>query len=84
MGYYINEDSKGKHIGTSFLQKLNSLIDDGAVKIDPPTEFKEGLVCVVDNVILLLLHTLIQKQRWKNLNGQQDQNNGCLWQMPKN
>jgi hypothetical protein len=51
MGKYINEDSKGKHIGTTFHQKLGRLIDDGAFLIEPPsiTGFKDGLVCLVDN-----------------------------------
>lgn len=49
MGYYINQDSNGNHIGTSFSQKVTNLIADGAVKINTPTEWEEGLVCVVDN-----------------------------------
>lgn len=49
MGYYINEDSKGKHVGGSFHEKISSLISDGAKKIDPPKTWKEGLVCAVNN-----------------------------------
>jgi len=49
MGYYINQDSNGNHIGTTFSQKIASLLADGATKINKPTEWEEGLVCVVDN-----------------------------------
>jgi hypothetical protein len=49
MGKYVNYNSKGKHVGVSFSQKLKALIDDGAEMISEPTEFKEGLVCLVDN-----------------------------------
>jgi len=49
MGYYINEDSKGNLIGTGFSEKIKSLTNDGAKLIPKPTEFTDGLVCVVDN-----------------------------------
>ena len=49
MGYYINTDSKGSHIGTTFSEKVSNLIADGAVKIQKPIDWEEGLVCVVDN-----------------------------------
>lgn len=49
MGYYINHNSEGQFIGTSFKDKLSSLIKDGAIAIDDPKEFKENLVCIVDN-----------------------------------
>jgi hypothetical protein len=49
MGYYINENSRGQLIGGSFLEKVRSLIDDGAIEIETPTEFTENLICAVDN-----------------------------------
>jgi hypothetical protein len=49
MGYYINHNSKGDFIGTTFEEKINSLIEDGATKIPTPTKFTDNLVCVVDN-----------------------------------
>ena len=48
MGYYIEEDSKGKHIGTSFMEKCNALVDDGAI-LTRDDNFQENLVVVVDN-----------------------------------
>lgn len=48
MGMYVNETSE-RLLGTSFLSKCIGLIADGAEPIVPPTEFKEDLVCVVDN-----------------------------------
>lgn len=48
MGKYINETSNGR-MGSSFNDKVSSLSLDGAIKIDPPNKFEEGLVCVVDN-----------------------------------
>jgi len=47
MGYYIDVNSKGVVLNN--LKKAEQLINDGAVKIDTPTEFKEGLVCVIEN-----------------------------------
>jgi hypothetical protein len=47
MGYYINT------INGTLLEpknKVDQLIKGGAVVIETPTEFKENLVCVVDNV----------------------------------
>lgn len=49
MGYYIDSDSEGNNIGTSFSEKVASLEVDGATLIEEPTEFKEDLVVVVDN-----------------------------------
>jgi len=49
MGKYINQNSKGQFIGTYFEEKYKSLVNDGAIKIDVPKEFKENLVCLVDN-----------------------------------
>jgi len=48
MGYYINSDSKGKHIGTSFMEKCSALVDDGAT-LTKDDNFQENLVVVVDN-----------------------------------
>lgn len=48
MGKYINEDSRGLPIGTSFDEKVRSLIADGAVRI-PNDGFVPNMVCVVDN-----------------------------------
>ncbi len=49
MGKYVNIDSKGNLIGTTFREKVDALVADGATKVDSPTEWKEGLVCVIDN-----------------------------------
>lgn len=42
----------GKHIeniGVSFDQKISALEEKGGKKIDPPTDWVENLVCVVNN-----------------------------------
>jgi len=49
MGRYINKDSKGEFIGSTFSQKRAALIQDNAIMIPPPTKFEENLVCLVDN-----------------------------------
>ena len=48
MGYYINEDSKGKSLGSGFAEKLKSLKNDGAI---PTTgdKFEKNLIVVLDN-----------------------------------
>lgn len=44
MGYYIN------NIGTTFKEKVDNLVRDYNAEIIPePTEFKDNLVCVVNN-----------------------------------
>lgn len=48
MGYYVNYDSKGNLLQNH--TKTEQLIEDGAIAIPPPTAWREGLVCVVDNV----------------------------------
>ena len=48
MGKYINETANGS-MGSSFEQKVSALIQAGAEEISTPTEFKENLVCVVNN-----------------------------------
>ena len=48
MGFYINETEHG-FVGTTFDQKCRSLENSNALAIPEPTEFQEGLVCVVDN-----------------------------------
>lgn len=50
MGKYIDENSKGEFIGTSFDSKVSSLLNDGGSKISKPDNWEEGLVCVVDNI----------------------------------
>lgn len=47
MGYYINQDSKGNLLPSK--GKSTILVADGGERIPPPTEWKEGLVCVVSN-----------------------------------
>jgi len=49
MGLYINENSKGKTIGNSFVSKVMALVTDGALAIETPTKFYENLIIVVDN-----------------------------------
>ena len=49
MGKYINKNSKGESLGSTFRDKVNTLILDGANVISEPKTFDEGLVCVVDN-----------------------------------
>jgi len=46
MGRYINKTSTGKGL---LWTKVNDLINDGAREIDPPTEWRPNLVCVIDN-----------------------------------
>ena len=48
MGYYINTDYKGNSIGKTFSQKIQSLINVGAIKIQPPNKWEEDLCCAVD------------------------------------
>lgn len=48
MGKYINV-IEGKHIGTTFTEKANQIIEAGGIKIKEPTEFVPNLVCLVDN-----------------------------------
>jgi len=48
MGYYINEIN-GRHVGTSYTEKINSILAADGTRIPEPIEWKEGLVCVVDN-----------------------------------
>ena len=50
MGYYVNEDSTGKHIGTSFEEKVKALLNDGGVQVNGE-KFEPNLICVVDNGI---------------------------------
>tara|TARA_R110000772_G_scaffold101997_3_gene202599 strand:+ start:176 stop:436 length:261 start_codon:yes stop_codon:yes gene_type:complete len=47
MGKYVNVIN-GKHIGTSYEEKIRGLLDNGAVEVFTD-EFQENLVCVVDN-----------------------------------
>jgi hypothetical protein len=49
MGYYIETIQNGESLGTFFTEKSEKLISDGAIEIKQPTEFKENLVCVIDN-----------------------------------
>ena len=49
MGKYIDYID-GKHIGTSYEEKISSLVAQGAVKVASPQQFKPNtLVCVIDN-----------------------------------
>jgi hypothetical protein len=48
MGKYINQDSRSLPLGSSFDQKVMSLIADGATRI-PSDKFVPNMVCVVDN-----------------------------------
>lgn len=48
MGNYINITEKGA-LGATFSDKITGLKEDGAVTIPEPTEWEEGLVCVIDN-----------------------------------
>ena len=48
MGQYLN-NIEGQNMGTSFAEKTHALEQAGAESISAPEEWKEGLVCVVDN-----------------------------------
>jgi len=48
MGKYINEIN-GVSMGASFESKALVLASSGARSIEPPIEWEEGLVCLVDN-----------------------------------
>lgn len=66
MGKYIDYID-GKHIGTSFQEKVNALIKAGAVKIAPPTEFKpDTLICVVDNAFFAAAAYTYDEQEMKD------------------
>lgn len=48
MGYYINHTQK-RTLGTSFNEKCDGLIEAGAIEVSQPTNFQEGIICVVNN-----------------------------------
>ena len=48
MGKYINETSR-QPMGASYKSKCEALLEDGATMITEPTEWSEGLVCVLNN-----------------------------------
>ena len=48
MGSYINI-IEGKGLGTSFDSKIKVLSEAGAMPVAVPTEWREGLICLVDN-----------------------------------
>lgn len=48
MGQYINKIN-GKSTGSSFTEKVEALVEAGGKLIGMPTEWQEGLVCVVNN-----------------------------------
>lgn len=48
MGKYINQNSKGESLGSSFSEKVSKLLADGATPVEK-LEFQPNLVCVVDN-----------------------------------
>ena len=48
MGQYINTTEKGT-LGVSFSNKMEGLKEVGAEVIETPTEWEEGLVCLVSN-----------------------------------
>jgi hypothetical protein len=47
VGYYINKDNSGNYLPS--IGKADHLIEDGATKIEQPTEWQPDLVCVVEN-----------------------------------
>jgi hypothetical protein len=47
MGYYINVNSKGQDAPA--LGKANFILADGGMDIPEPVEWREGIVCVVEN-----------------------------------
>jgi len=49
MGYYINRTSNGMMTSPRYEDKIIAIINDGAVHIDEPTEWCEGLVCILNN-----------------------------------
>lgn len=49
MGYYLNQTRKGPIERPDFASRCKALMEDGAIEIDTPKEWKEGLVCVVNN-----------------------------------
>jgi hypothetical protein len=48
MGRYINI-IEGKALGSSFDSKIKVLAEAGAMPVGVPTEWREGLIVVVDN-----------------------------------
>lgn len=50
MGKYINKDSKGNNIGTTFIQKVTALKEDGGTVVElDDLQYMPNLICVVDN-----------------------------------
>ena len=48
MGKYINI-VEGKALGTTFQNKIETLLEIGAESVPVPSEWEEGLICVIDN-----------------------------------
>lgn len=77
MGRYINQDSKGNPIGPTFDNKLKNLLADGALRTERPTEWREGLVCVVNNGMFAAAAYCYDKEEMQafleGMNGRQNQ-----------
>lgn len=66
MGKYVNQTSKG-HLGSSFEEKCQGLIEDGAVRVNP-TQFQENLVCVVDNFLFAAAGYAYNEREFREFN----------------
>jgi hypothetical protein len=66
MGKYVNQTSK-RVLGTSFREKCNGLLEDGAIEVNP-TEFQENLVCVVDNLWFAAAGYVYDENEFKSFN----------------
>jgi len=68
MGYYIEEKSTGEAIRRSGLENTcNQLKEDGAVE-DDGKEFKENLICVVDNGLFTAIGYCYNEQEYGYFN----------------
>ncbi len=67
MGKYLNVDSRGGSLGTSYQQKLSRLIADGAIVVSPK-DFQDDLVCVVDNGIFAAAGYAYDEREFEDFN----------------
>jgi hypothetical protein len=71
MGKYINQTSR-EQLGSSFASKCKGLMEDGAKPISTPTEFKENLVCVVDNGLFAAAGYCYSAEEFRAFNSSSD------------
>lgn len=81
MGKYVNITSTGIPLPSK--GKAQALVEDGAIVIPEPEEWREGIICVVDNDHLKLPVMLTLQKNSKYLNDLMvDLKYGCITQQP--